>query len=351
MPGPTPRLHLPWAQWPEQDRRLWTRAFVEDDPFAEDTAAHLSKASKENCLWAYRRFLGYLNNFDPRALDLPPHERLTPPRVRSFAAHIADTSQLSSQAATIDALYRCARFMMPKLNWAWLKALKTRLMRAAPKTSAKGPVITSLQLLALGERLMQEAKTELEDSFHCHKAAKYRDGLILAFAAFYALRPKNLVTLELGRHLRREGDRWFILIPPEETKTRVDIDFELDDLLLSYLPFYLECARPKLMRGHRSPAFWISARGGRLSYVGLVKIFARASTLIGVHVAPHDVRDAAETLWAIAAPDNIGISSELLTHKDPRASRYYNRAKGIEASRVYRQLIASRRGKRGAADS
>ena len=33
MPGPEPRLHLPYAQWPAADRLLWERAMGSDDPF------------------------------------------------------------------------------------------------------------------------------------------------------------------------------------------------------------------------------------------------------------------------------------------------------------------------------
>ncbi|SRR6266498_169339 len=46
MPGCQPRLHLPYHQWPAQDRLLWERAMSRDDPFA--TGAHLAKASRRD---------------------------------------------------------------------------------------------------------------------------------------------------------------------------------------------------------------------------------------------------------------------------------------------------------------
>jgi integrase/recombinase XerD len=204
MPGPKPRLHLPWHDWPVTDRRLWARAFGDDDPFADDTAARLSKSSKENCYWAYRRFLGFLKKHDPEAIDLQPHQRLTPDRVKAFAQHLSESTQPASRAASIDALYRAARFMMPDQDWAWLKTIKTRLQRAVPVKSAQGPVVTSVQLLDLGERLMKEAETTLAQSFQRSAAAQYRDGLIIALAAFHPLRPKNLIDLE---HVSIEGNR------------------------------------------------------------------------------------------------------------------------------------------------
>jgi integrase len=88
-------------------------------------------------------------------------------------------------------------------------------------------------------------------------------------------------------------------------------------------------------------------QGGRLSYRGLVKIFQRLSKHFGIRIAPHDARDAAATTWAISAPERIGVARDLLAHSDLRTTnRHYNRAKGIEASRAYRQAITEIRRKR-----
>ena len=75
MPGRQPRLHLPYDQWPAQDRLLWERAMSRDDPFA--TGAHLAKASRHHYLIAWRRFLSFLDTHEPTALELHPSERLT----------------------------------------------------------------------------------------------------------------------------------------------------------------------------------------------------------------------------------------------------------------------------------
>ncbi len=61
-----------------------------------------------------------------------------------------------------------------------------------------------------------------------------------------------------------------------------------------------------------------------------------------MHVAPHDVRDAAATTWAIAMPAQIGVARDLLTHADLRPiTKHYNRAKGVEGSREHARLIAA----------
>jgi len=91
-------------------------------------------------------------------------------------------------------------------------------------------------------------------------------------------------------------------------------------------------------------ALWVSAKGGALSYSALGPVMTRHTTQrLGIRITPHDARDAAATTWAIAAPEQIGIARDLLTHSDLRPMRHYNRARGIEASRTYARFIAKAR--------
>jgi integrase/recombinase XerD len=344
MPGPKPKLHLAHAQWPSSDRLLWERAFCQDDdPFAE---VRLAKASKERCMWAWRRLLGFLANNEPEALNIPPAERLTIGRVKLLAAHLAETNVPNSVASVVEALYTAARVMMTDHDWNWLKAIKSRLQMAAPAKSAAGPVITSVQLLELGLQLMDEGKPLPDDAFSIHDAVHYRDGLMAALVAYIPIRPKNLAELEIGRQLVLEGDRWFVIIPREETKTGTPIEFLVPEMLIPYLALYLEVVRPRILRRGTCTALWVSPKGGALSYVGIVKCFQRLSDRLGVRIAPHDARDAAATTWAISAPDQIGVTRDLLTHSDLRTTtKHYNRARGIEASRAYSRVIAEIRRK------
>jgi integrase/recombinase XerD len=348
MPGPKPRLHLPLKDWPLADRLLWQRGFSDDhDPFAEATGAHLAKASQERCLCAWRRFLGFLTDRDPIALEVAPVARLTIERLRPFVSHLAETNAPTSVASITEALYEAARFMMPESDWTWLKNVKSRLHAAAPARSPTGPVITSVQLLDLGQRLMDEVEASLKTSFDIHKAVQYRDGLIVALLAFVPIRPRNLIALVIGRQMVLEGERWFIIIPGEETKTGTDIEFSLPEILVPYFATYLEVVRPRIIRRAPCASLWVSHMGGALSYVGLVKVFQRLSSRLGIRISPHDARDAAATTWAISAPDQIGVARDLLTHSDLRTTnKHYNRARGIEASRAYRQVIAGIRGKK-----
>jgi integrase len=114
-----------------------------------------------------------------------------------------------------------------------------------------------------------------------------------------------------------------------------------------YLAFYLDVVRQRLLGGSTCTALWLNSKGGRLSYLTIGRIISgQSEDRLGVRITPHDARDAAATTWAIAAPDQIGIARDLLAHRDLRTTiKYYNRAKGVEASRAYRQVIDGMRRK------
>src|ERR1700730_18541607 len=106
----------------------------------------------------WRRFLGFLAITEATALEIAPAKRLTIERVRRFADHLAETNSPHSVASQMDALYGAARAMIPGQEWTWLRNVKARLYSAAGRKSPAGPVITSVQLVDLGEQLMNESK-------------------------------------------------------------------------------------------------------------------------------------------------------------------------------------------------
>jgi integrase/recombinase XerD len=330
MPGRAPRLHLPYAQWPALDKLLWARAIGGDDPFADGAGARLAKTSQHRYLFGWRRFLGFLAIADPAALEIAPRDRLTIERVREFAAHLAGSNSPRSVAIQVDALYKAARVMMPEHGWDWLKSMKARLHDAAPPHASAAPVVTSVQLLELGLELMDESRPAPNMPISLASAVKYRDGLMIALLAFIPLRRKNLVAIEIGRHLVQEGDGWCIVIPRAETKTGAPIEFAIPGLLDSYLTNYLDKVRPRILKRSACKALWASPKGGALSYSAIWGVITRhTASRLGIRIAPHDIRDAAATTWAVATPNRISVARDLLAHRDLRSTtKHYNRARG-----------------------
>jgi integrase/recombinase XerD len=220
--------------------------------------------------------------------------------------------------------------------------MKARLFAAAPRT-AKGPVITSVQLIDLGLELMAEAG--MGEDMRMADAVQYRDGLIIALFGYVPLRHKNMAGLEIGRDILKEGDTWSIVIPPEDNKTGIHIEFP--ELLRVPFLVYLNRARPRMLR-RQTQALWVSYKGGRLAYSALGPVMTRHTTeRLGIRVTPHDARDAAATTWALAAPEQVGVARDLLGHSDLRmTTKHYNRARGVEASRTHHVVIAAMRARR-----
>jgi integrase len=136
-----------------------------------------------------------------------------------------------------------------------------------------------------------------------------------------------------------------VIIPAEEIKNGTAAEFPIPEILRPYLATYLSIVRPRMLKRSNCMALWVSPKGGALSYSAIWPIITRhAKNRLGIHISPHDARDAAATTWAIAAPDQISVSRDLLAHSDLRTTtKHYNRAKGIEASRAYALLIARMR--------
>jgi integrase len=345
MSGPKPRLHLPFADWPEIDQQMWNAAVNSNDPFDDSPRARLAKTTLHKYWMGWRRFLGFLTITEPDVLQKKPFERLTPKRSRRFVEHLRETNTAHSVAIQIDSLYGAARTLMPAKDWIWLRNMKTRLYDVAPRGNTVRPVITSVQLVDLGMALMEESNISTNKTIRMADAIRFRDGLMIAFVAQIPLRHKNFAEIEVGRDLIKEDDNWSIVIPPEETKTRTYLDFPIPDSIRDGLIMYLNVVRPRMLRRSGCKALWVSAKGGPLSYSAVGPVVTRHTTeRLGIRITPHDARDAAATTWAIAAPDKVGISRDLLAHSDLRTTqKYYNRAKGIEASRAHNHTIAQLR--------
>jgi integrase len=344
------KLHLPFDQWPAADRDLWHAATNGNDPFSEATGTRLAVTSKKQYMFAWRRFLGFLAIADQSALALSAGERLTKARIRAFSDHLAKTNIPRSVAIQVDALYKAARIMMPEMDLLWFKSMKARLHSAAPLKRASGPLVTSLQIFEVGQRLMDDHDPKSEDPFTLAHAIRYRDGLLISLLAFLPLRRKNLASLEIDRHLIGEGKNRTILIPAAETKNRTPIEFELPELLLPYLDAYLRIVRPRILKGAACKVLWVSPKGGPLRAGAIAELVSKHTAAeLGIRLTPHDARDAAATTWALTAPGQIMISRDLLSHSDLRTTeKHYNRANGVKASRSLAKLLqtAKRRGGR-----
>jgi integrase len=191
-----------------------------------------------------------------------------------------------------------------------------------------------VELIDLGYDLMARAETG-EFGPPRYNAVGYRDGLIIALCASRPLRRGNLAALRIGVHLQNIAGVMRIVIPREETKTRVPIDMTWPKTLLPALQRYLSHWRPALLGRHRDPEMlWISRRGGGALSAPTLACNVRRHTeeAFGIAISPHRFRDAAATMMAIRDPENVRAAAAVLGHGSYETTqKHYNLARQLDA--------------------
>ncbi len=97
------------------------------------------------------------------------------------------------------------------------------------------------------------------------RAARYRDGLIVALMAMRPFRIANFTAIVMGGHLVAVGEGYRLCFPAVETKNNADIEVPFPDALIPRLRRYIEHYRPVLLGDKTSDRLWISTRGSGLS--------------------------------------------------------------------------------------
>lgn len=168
-------------------------------------------------------------------LAQPIAARVTPERIAAYVAGLRAQVSTGTVAGYILALCSVTQALAPGLNWQWLWDVANRLKRVAqPPASKIGRILPSKALLSLGIELMQEAERQ-SDGVGRHQAASYRDGLIIALLAARPFRISNFASIEIGRHLVKQGDGFFIRFAASETKTRKALEAGFPAALIDYL--------------------------------------------------------------------------------------------------------------------
>jgi site-specific recombinase XerD len=244
---------------------------------------------------------------------------------------------------------------MPAQDWSWIKAAWYRLRQdAKPVKNKAAHVVNARDLFRFGIELMKRAdRGDASSAFF--QALAYRDGLMIALLAARPLRRANFVAVQIGRHLVRRGETYWLLFSDDETKNEIELDWPFPEMLMSHLERYLSEYRPILLGrhprfGNGAPAagnhLWVSRYGTPLTAHGLyLQITDRTKQKFGRSVNPHLFRDAVATTVAIEDPAHVMSTKSLLGHHDVRSSeRYYNQARSTEAAFEHQHRLKKLRG-------
>jgi integrase/recombinase XerD len=315
-------------------------------------------AKKEDS--GYGRYLLFLDERGELDPILSPADRITPERLRAYVGELQRTTRGHSIQNRIQELGDAMRALAPEGDWRWILRAASRLRASTvPAINKRARLRPIQELTAIGFRLMDDAE---RDSRSVHaQALQYRDGLVIAFLGFHAIRLRNLVELELGRHIIEVGKEFLIQLP--ETKAKNSYEAMLVKPITERFRRYLDRYRPVLLavrgRRHVDPgnALWISRRGATCGEDALAGIVRKHTGGDGkLPLSPHLVRTCAATSVAVWAPESVDIIPAILGQRSPQTyERYYNLATAVEASRAHSAVIDALRAElpsppRGAAE-
>jgi integrase/recombinase XerD len=356
----------PIADWPARDRTAWEKGVKPAALFGRGgRGANWSEGSRFMIARGYRYWLSWLAEKGLCDSNLGPANRVTRDRVENYIAELKPTRSSYTVLCRVQTLYDALRAMAPEADWAWLLEIYRTLCAAVRPVRDKRPRLRSIEeVAALGERLMETAKAAALSSA-VRRAVLFRDGLMIALLSYRPMRLKNFAGMQLGRHLKKVGGNWHILLAANETKTRVPYQAIVPAALAPKLECYLSVHRPVLIRGKRIrdpangsifrerktssdpelDAVWISEVGTHLTQESLAcRVVKRTEAAFGLSISPHLFRDVAATSIAVDNPKHIGDASLVLGHAGHTTTqKHYNHARSLDASRRHAAMIASLR--------
>jgi integrase len=178
------------------------------------------------------------------------------------------------------------------------------------------------RLLFLPARVMQ--KVRASGSIDRGTALLVMRALAVELLTVAPMRLRNLVGLEIDRHIRREGrgrhQRVFVVIPGEETKTGAPLTMPLPESTARILDLYASKYRPHL-EGGSGPYLFPGrgeARRDDSAFSQALSAFIHRQTGLEMHV--HLFRQVAALLYLWRHPDDIETVRRFLGHASTKTT-------------------------------
>jgi integrase len=351
MSAPHRGIHLPFAEWPDEDRAAWEALFREGDILdGRGAACHWSPGTRRTNLQHYARWLGWLSGTGTLEPDTAPGERVTRERVEAYARSILKRCAPRTAASALTGLKCVIQRMDLESDWRWLKDITNRLDSwAQPSVDRRAEILPPAELFHGALREL-ERLAALQPFTRTDEIA-FRDVLIVALLVSCPIRMRNLVQIEIGVHLRRVGDGWELHFADHETKTRQPLRYIIAPALVPWIDLYLEKVRPSFRIAPGCRRLWPGSKARPLAYETLyARVLQTTEHLFGIAIPPHSFRSIAATALAEASMEDALHARALLGHRLPATTeRYYVKATQLEASRrVNAALEAARTAKAGA---
>jgi hypothetical protein len=203
------RRCMPLAEWPAYDRERWLAATRNGDIFDEAgvRSSHRPVSNRKMEL-GYGRFLTFLirqgSPLGGSAADTVDRNMVV--------AYVQELRKFGNASATVlgrlQELHDTLVSINPGQDWSWIRDISAWVRGTASRGNEKRQkMVEAHELLGLGLHLIQCAK---QIRIEGQAAIEFRDGLVIALLALRPLRLRNLVGLELGRTLLRQGKTYRI---------------------------------------------------------------------------------------------------------------------------------------------
>jgi integrase len=340
---------LKFEDWPQIDRDLIQAAFAPKAFLRPGgPASGWRPATRDAVFYRYGVFLWWLRDRERLAPEAAPIVRTAPVTVAAFVDEYGAGHASTSLAATLHGVYEAMRVMHPEADLSQLREAVGAL-KANAKPRPKLPRMADHRaLIELGEALIAHGAVR-PDRDHMLSALAIRDGCMILFEVACPLRRGNFEKLRLGETLLRDEIGYRVAFDASAMKNHRPFEADLSDWLTPHLDLYCETARETLRRRSDAPdtgRLWLGAEGEPMTGKAISRKLRQCiGRHLGCAMSLHLFRDGAATTLAVQASADIAAAGDLLGHTDPRTSeRYYNQARGVDASRRYHGLLDDLRG-------
>jgi len=344
------KVQLPFAQWPEVDRRLWEAANGTFELLDIDAPTKWRPATEATVRKGYGRFLTWLRHRGRLDHTLLPVQRASEIMVREYLADLIGKAAPYTAAGYAQTLAMALERMERRIDIQWLWTIVNNLTRqAGPVRDKRERIVPVQDLYRHGFDLMNRPSTEDP----VWDVVRFRDGLMVALLAARPVRLRNLQMIQIGKHLKKADGRYLLHFEPSEVKTKVTLTTPLPAALTEPIDLYLSHHRPVLAAqadandtfGAARSAFWLTRFGTAMAEGSMSKRIKEVTAAhFGHAINPHLFRDCAATSIALDDPEHTHVAMHVLGHSNPRtADRYYTHVRARQAAAIHDRTITELR--------
>ncbi len=335
-------MEIKQPDWPTCDQMAWDTVFAEGDILdGRGPLAHWRETTRQKCAQSYGYWLAFLAREGRFDNATSPADRVTPEAVKAYVNSTLERCSMETTHMRLNELGKIVRAMSPTTNWAWLRNAERRLRKQCRHGELKRRAgVSASDLYEWGVDRMN--RVDADDTLSPkERAIQYRQGLIVALLIARPVRLRTFLGLRIGKGLVQANGKFVLSLGREDLKDNKAREFPLPSGLEDKMARYLSHHRQVLLEGANTNALWITKYGRGYSTSGFVGSLAKLTHReFGETLRPHAFRHIAATSIALDDPENVNIIATILGHASLSTSEtYYNRAKGIEATHAYQDVV------------